>query len=211
MTIRPGVPWGREVPRPDDLVTVDSDRSLVEALALPGESPVAVGSGDLARTLGVTSVGHSATISSTINEFPIDLIHVRLDGSDGADEPIVACAHVVARAPWRRGHWFRGPILAVMNAEFIGEWDVAPRGHPNDGRAEVFEVDASMSVRQRLSARRRLRTGTHVPHPSVSTRSVRSGTWNFVTALDVEVDGRRVGRASSLSIRVVPDAAIVHA
>jgi hypothetical protein len=204
MTIRPGVPWGREVERPADLVVVDSDRALVEALALPGGAPVAVGSGDLARTLGVIGIGHR----STINEFPIDLLCVRLDDSDS---PIVACAHVVARSPWRRGHWLRGPILAAMNAEFIGDWDVAPRGHPNDGRVEVFEVDASMSVRQRLTARRRLRTASHVPHPCVSTRSVRAGTWSFDRALDVEVDGRLVGRASTLGIEVLPDAAIVHA
>lgn len=204
MTIRPGLSWGREVPRPQGLVTVDGDRSLVEALAAPDRPPLAIGSGDLARTLGVTSPDRR----STLNEFPIDLLDVRLDGSD---EPILACAHVIARSPWRRGHWFRGPILAVMNAEFIGEWDVAPRGHPNDGRAEVFEVDASMPVRQRLSARRRLRTGTHVPHPCVATRSVRAGTWNFDQALDVQVDGRRVGRASSLTVQVLPDAAIVHA
>ena len=208
MTIRPGVPWGREIPRPPGLVTVDSDRSFVEALALADRPPVAIVSGDLARTLGVTSQHRSAPIGATVNEFSIDLLHVRLDDSD---EPIVACAHVVAHPSWRRGLWFRGPILAVMNAEFIGEWDVAPRGHPNDGRAEVFEVDSSMSLRQRLSARRRLRTGTHVPHPCVNTRSVRAGTWNFVRALDVEVDGRNVGRASSLGIRVMPDAAIVHA
>ena len=211
MTIRPGVPWGREVPRPPGLVTVDGDRSLVEALARADGPPLLIGSGDLARTLGVTSIVRPATTRPTVNEFSIDLLHVRLDDPDRADEPIVACAHVVARSPWRRGHWLRGPILVAMNAEFIGEWDVAPRGHPNDGRAEVFEVDASMSVRQRLAARRRLRTGTHVPHPCVRTRSVRSGTWNFAGALDVEVDGRRVGRASNLSIQVMPDAAIVHA
>ena len=208
MTLRRGVAWGREIPRPQGLVTVDSDRSLVEALTDTNPPPLAIGSGDLARTLGVASFERSASISPTVSEFPIDLVQVRLDDSD---EPIVACAHVVACAPRRRGHWLRGPILAVMNAEFIGEWDVAPRGHPNDGRVEVFEVDSSMSLRQRLSARRRLRTGPHVPHPSVSTRSVRSGTWNFVQALDVRVDGRQVGRASSLSIQVMPDAAIVHA
>jgi diacylglycerol kinase family enzyme len=98
-----------------------------------------------------------------------------------------------------------------MNAEFIGEWDVAPRGHPNDGRMEVFDVDASMTVRDRIAARRRLRTGTHVPHPRVSTRSVRRGAWSFARPLEVVVDGRRIGRASSLAIDVVPDAAIVYA
>ena len=98
-----------------------------------------------------------------------------------------------------------------MNAEFIGEWDIAPRGHPNDGRAEVFDVDASMSVRERLAARRRLPTGTHVPHPKIRTRSIRSDVWQFERPLEVTVDGRRVGRGIDARGRPSsPDAAAVY-
>lgn len=208
MTIKPGAPWGREVERPDGLVTVDSDRSLVVALAEPDGPPVAVGAGDLARTLGVTSPEHGVENRATLSEFPIDLLAVRLDE---ATEPVMACAHVIARSPWTRGHWFRGPILAVMNVEFVGEWDIAPRGHPNDGRVEVFDVDASMTVRDRLAARRRLPNATHLPHPRIATRSVRSATWSFPRPLEVVVDGRRLGRATTLTIDVVPDAAVVYA
>ncbi len=150
----------------------------------------------------------ASSTRTTINEYPIDLLEVRLDG---AAEPIVACAHVIARSPWSRGHWLRGRILVVMNAEFIGDWDIAPRGHPNDGRAEVVDVDASMSVRERLIARRRLPAGAHVPHPSIATRSVRTESWQFERPLDVVVDGRRVDRASTLSIVVRADAATVYA
>jgi hypothetical protein len=94
MTIRPGAPWGREVPRPAGLVVADGDAALVRAIG--DGPPVAAGSGDLARTLGVTSLDHR----STLNEFPIDLLHVRVDD---ASEPIVACAHVIARSPWSEG------------------------------------------------------------------------------------------------------------
>jgi hypothetical protein len=204
MTIKPGASWGRQVAPPDDLVVVDGDASLVAALGRQDGRPVAVHSGDLARTLGVAAPGRR----TTVNELPIDLVEVRLDG---ADEPLVACAHVIARSPWTRGHWWRGPVLAVMNAEFIGDWDIAPRGHPNDGRAEVFEVDSSMSARDRWSARRRLRNATHVPHPQIATRSVRHATWTFPQPLVVIVDGHEVGQASSLAIQVVPDAAVVYA
>jgi hypothetical protein len=208
MTIEPGMPWGRQVTRPDDLVIAHSDHVLARALTLQAGPPIAAAAGDLARTLGVRGNDRR----TTINEFPIDLIEVRLDAqTDRPNEPLVACAHVIVRSPWRRGHWWRGPILAVMNAEFIGDWDVAPRGHPNDGRAEVFEVDASMSVRDRLGARRRLATGTHVPHPRITTRSVRAATWDFPRPLDVIVDGQPAGRASSLAITVQPDAANVYA
>jgi len=204
MTIKPGEAWGRQVRRPDGLVTVHSDRELVDALARSEGHPIAVGSGDLARTLGVASVIERASV----NEFTIDLLDVRLDDAGAS---IVACAHVVAHTAWSRGHCLSGPILAVMNAEFIGHWDVAPRGHPNDGRAEVFDVDGAMSVRHRLAARRRLRNATHIPHPLIATRSIRTGTWSFARPLDVIVDGHRVGRASTLTVAVRPDAAIVYA
>jgi hypothetical protein len=203
MTIKPGASWGRQVPRPDNLVTVHSDVALVAAISMPESRPIALGAGDLARTLGVST----NTGRETISEFTIDLLEVRLDGMA---EPIVACAHVVARPPWHRGHGLTGAVLAVMNAEFIGDWDVAPRGHPNDGRAEVFEVDAAMSVRHRLTARRRMRNATHIPHPQIATRSIRSATWNFQRPLEVIIDGQRAGRVSTLSVAVVPDAATVY-
>lgn len=208
MTIKAGEAWGRRVPRPDGLVTVRCDQELVAALTDSDGRLIAVGAGDLARTLGVTSSNERAgNDRASVNEFTIDLLDVRLDGDS---EPIIACAHVVARSPWFHGHFLSGPILAVMNAEFIGEWEVAPRGHPNDGRVEVFDVDAAMSVRHRLAARRRLRNATHIPHPLISTRSIRTATWTFPRPLDVIVDGRHVGRATTLTVDVRPDAATVY-
>ncbi len=209
MTIKPGEAWGRSVPRPPDLIMAHSDAELAVTLSQHRGAQVAVCSGDLARTLGVTPEGPgSIEQRPTLNEFPIDLLEVRLDGRE---ESIIACAHVVARSPWTGGHWLRGRVLGVMNAEFIGTWDVAPRGHPNDGRVESFEVESSMSVRERLAARRRLPTGTHVPHPRIASRSVRSASWEFERPLEVVIDGCRHGRAVALSVTVVPDAALVYA
>jgi hypothetical protein len=206
VTIKPGDEWGRQVTRPEHLVLAASDRAVVQALCDGAGWPVEVTGGDLARTLGVARVGGQQP-GDTLNELPIDLAEVTLDERD----PIIACAHVVARSPWYRGHWLRGPLLAVMNAEFIGDWDIAPRGHPNDGRVEVFEVAAGMTVRHRLAARRRLRSASHVPHPDISSRSVRSHSWSFPSALDVTIDGRHVGRARSIGVSVLADAALVYA
>jgi hypothetical protein len=209
MTIKPGQPWGRAVARPDDLVVVGSDAELASMLSIGTGTAIGVDGGDLARTLGVTPTSAvSAATRPTVNEFPIDLLEVHIDT---ADEPLLACAHVIARSPSSRGGWLRGRIVAVMNAEFIDRWDVAPRGHLNDGRVEVLDVAPSMTVRERLAARRRLANATHVPHPRIATRSVRSASWDFETPLDVFVDGRRVGRTTTLSIAVVADAAHVYA
>lgn len=210
MTIGRGEPWGREVPRPADLLVVDDDAALVDALTTQPTQPtqmarpVAVGGGDLARTLGSPSIAGR----QILNELPIDLMQVRLDG--GA-HVVTACAHLVARSRWFRGSWWRGPALLVMNSEFRGRWDVAPRGHPNDGRVETFEVDATFGWRDRLAARRRVRIGAHVPHPAIRTRSVRAARWSFEAPLAVEADGRYLGTAMVIEVEVIADAATVHA
>jgi len=205
MTIRPGEPWGHEVPRPDDLHLVADDRALASELARTNaRRAVAVTSGDVLRTLGNPTLAGR----TTLNELPIDLIEFRLD--DEA-EPRHACAHLVVRSPWRRGGWLRGQILLVMNCEFRGDWDVAPRGHPNDGRVETFQVEGTFGVRDRLAARRRLVTATHVPHPAIATRSIRSATWTFPAPMVVIADGHTIGTAQAIAVTVVADAGVLLA
>jgi hypothetical protein len=207
MTIKPTEGWGRTVERPANLVTVTDDAGLASHLdALrrdPTLPPVAVSGGDLARTVGAAE----RSGGQMVNELPIDLLTVRLGGRA---DPVTACAHVVARAPWWRGSWWRGPVLVVMNAEFLGSFDVAPRGHPNDGRVEVLEAGPDLTLRQRLAARKRLRTATHIPHPAIATRSVRQASWTFARPMAVAIDGRRSGRTRTIDVTVTPDAAIVH-
>ena len=185
---------------------MSTDADVAAAVALqrteqPGP-PIFVAGGDLARTLGA---GPPDPVQ--VNELPIDLAEVRLDGAEFA---IPACAHVVMRSPWWRGGWLRGSIVLVMNAEFLGRWDVAPRGHPNDGRVEVVAAGTELSVRQRLAAWRRLPNATHVPHPAISSRSVKQDRWTFPRPVAVRVDGRAVGRATSVEVDVIADAGIVH-
>ena len=202
MTISKGGGWGQPVEVPNGLRIAASDAELAAMLSDDTGLPVAASGGDLFRTLGSRPVGDRDELMAV----PVDLIEISLDGKHAA----VAVAHVVARLPSVRGGAWRGPVLAVMNAEFIGDFDVAPRGHPNDGRVETFQVAASMSVRQRWECRRRLRNATHLPHPQISTRSVRSETFEFDVALRVVVDGVDIGAARSIAVTVRPDAAVVH-
>jgi hypothetical protein len=191
------------------VVGVASDAELVRIAFGAGCPPVQLHGGDLARTLGHAGSTADAMASSdeqTLLEYPIDVIDVATDAGD-----FVACAHIVACRPAARGGRWLGPLVAVMNAQFIGAWDVAPRGHPNDGRVEIVEVDARFSIRDRLVARRRLPLGTHVPHPAISTRSVREGTFEFASPMVLRIDGVKVGRCRTLGVRVRPDAAIVYA
>lgn len=131
---------------------------------------------------------------------PIDLLDVTVDGAS-----VLAVAHVLIRRSW-----WRGPIVAVMNVDHMGEWNLAPRAHPNDGRAHVLEVAAAMTVRQRWQARGRLASGTHVPHPAITTRTARHETWSFDRPHGVWIDGERFGQATAVTVTVRPDAFTLH-
>ena len=202
MTIEKGKPWGIEVTRPSDLQLADSDQAVARLLTADVRLPVAPTSGDLHRTIGARPLDDRLSLL----EFPIDLLRIRLDDERAA----TAVAHVAVQSPLWRGGWWRGPVLMVMNAQFLGDWHVVSRGHPNDGRAESVEWGSEFRLRQRLEARRRLPPGGHVPHPSIETRAFRDRSWAFDRPLDIYIDGRPSGRARSLQIVVEPDAAVVY-
>jgi len=194
MTIRKGEPWGSAVARPQQLTVAGSDRELAELVAAGGEPPLGVSGGDLFATVGAPSG------RDPVQRLPIDLLRIEADG---------VCHRAVAHVVVRRS-WWRGRILAVLNVDHVGRWNVAPRAHPNDGRFDVVEVDPEMRLRQRLQARRRLPQGTHVPHPRISTRTGTSESWRFVGPHRLFVDGERVGSVHDLTITLEPDAFTIH-
>jgi len=103
--------------------------------------------------------------------------------------------------------WFdgRATTVVVANGQFLRGTDLVPRGHPGDGWAEV-QVYA-LGRRARRGMRRRLPTGTHVPHPGV--RSGRARRVEVEVAgrhLPVEVDGCPQGRTGRLVVTLVPAA-----
>jgi hypothetical protein len=194
MTIRKGEDWGEVVAAPRDLVDVTSDAALAARLALGDDRPLRIRGGDLLATVGSPASG------TAVRRLPIDVLRVDADGTI-----VRAVAHVVVRRSW-----WRGPLLAVMNVDRLGRWDVAPRAHPNDGRADVVEVDAAMGARARWQASKRLPSGTHVPHPQVHTRRITAATWSFEQPLRLWVDGVDRGTVRELGVTVEPDAAVVY-
>ncbi|MGA9278389.1 hypothetical protein, partial [Ilumatobacter sp.] len=195
-------PWGTSADRPPELRIASDDAQLAEWLSDGSGRPTAVESGDMWRTIGAAPIGDRRRL----NELPLDLLDVCIDGTI-----VHAVAHVVAHLPWRRGGWLRGPVIAVMNAEFVRDYDVAPRGHPNDGRAETLQIDPGMSLRQRLAVRTRMRNASHLPHPQIHTRSIRHVEFAALPGLHVSVDGRDHGIAHELAIDVRSDAAMLYA
>jgi len=197
VTIEKGQAWGSPGALPAHGVIVRSDaqaRAVVERARRANEPipPLGLLGGDLCRTVGGT--GDEARLhSDDAVHLPVDIGAVLVDG-----RLHWFVAHLVARKGW-----WRGRIYTAMNAEFLGHWDVAPRSHPNDGVLDTFEV--TMPFGERLKARGRLATGTHVPHEGIKERRVRAVQVD-VAGLDVWLDGERIGPARTLSLRVEPDA-----
>lgn len=194
MTIKPGEDWGELVDPPAGMVVVGDDAALAAHISAGDERPVQVVGGDLAACLGAPAQG------STVRRVPIDVLRVVADGVEH-----LAVAHVIVRRSW-----WRGPLHAALNVERVGTWDVAPRAHPNDGRLDVVEVAATMRWRERWEARRRLPTGTHVPHPSITVRRAAEVTWTFDAPRTLWLDGRSLGGVRSVRVSVQPDAAVIH-
>ena len=211
MTIRKGEEWGERAVLPRGLPSAGDDASVARWFesAPPGsaEAGIVLHGGDLARTLG--SVG-APTTGAEATRAVVDVLSV----AAATGESCTAVAHVVVRTGRRGSGWWRptGRVVIVMNAQFIGDADPTPRSHPGDGRLDVLDVDASLSRRARRQVRRRLRTGSHLPHPQLTVTSSPTHAVEFVGACTVVVDGRVWLRRRSgirLAVRVRPDALTV--
>ena len=197
MGIRRGRNWGSPGELPDGGMIVTSDaeaRQVIEEARRRGEPLPTLGlaGGDLCRTLGGS--GDLARLQEGGSLLACDLGSVLLDGRIHW-----FTAHLIARHTWLRGR-----TLVVMNAAFLGDWNLGPRAHPGDGLVDIS--DADLTLRQRLAAWRRLASGTHVPHPDIATSRVGSFSTTFERPVPVLLDGVAAGKAQTLTIRVEAEA-----
>jgi hypothetical protein len=213
VTIRKGEQWGTLGPVPSGVVTVDDDAALhrlVQDARSCGSEPPPVGlrGGDLFRALGGVDGTDRLASGDDVARLPCDLVRLSLDGGT----PVWMAVHAVVRSGLLGSAslgWWRGPVLALMNAQYLGRWDVAPRSHPNDGRVDVVSVAASFGFGDRWKARARLPLGTHLPHPGITTRQVTTQRWDLGASTRIWVDGVDLGRVRVLTADVEPDALTV--
>jgi diacylglycerol kinase family enzyme len=105
-----------------------------------------------------------------------------------------------------RNSWLRGPITGVFNSSFIGNWDCAPRAHPNDSKLDVVSIDQSMNLRQRLTAKRLVKLGSHLPHPKISYKQTESFKIDLQEPAHLFVDSIDLGMVRQCDFRVISDA-----
>jgi diacylglycerol kinase family enzyme len=200
VTVRKGEAWGEAGGLPPGAVVVASDaeaRRVVEAARRADEAPppLALAGGDLCRTLGGRGERGRWERGEAVRA-AVDLGSVLVDGRQ-----FWFVAHLVARRSW-----WRGRVVAAMNAEFLGAWDVAPQAHPGDGLLDVVDAAADLSLVDRLKARRRLPAGGHVPHPQISVTRRPAAQLELAARTPVWLDGEPVGEARNLSLRLESDA-----
>jgi hypothetical protein len=180
-------------------------RSDAEARAVLGEArrerrafpPLALLGGDLCRTLGGSDDEARLRAGEGVR-FTVDLGEVLVDG-----RLRLFVAHLVARNRW----WTRA--FAAMNAQWLGSWNAGPRAHPGDGLLDTYDVHLPLS--QLWPVRSRLHHGAHLPHPGIKERRTAAIQVELGASLPVRLDGEVVGRATTLAVRVAPDALTVIA
>lgn len=195
--IAKGQPWGAPGELPEGGVVVASDAEAAAALdeARRERRPFpALGllGGDLCHTLG--GGGGDGRLQGV--RFTVDLGEALLDG-----RLHLFVAHLVARTRlWTRA-------FVAMNAQWVGDWNLGPRAHPNDGLLDTY--DARLPPGQLLPVRARLHHGAHLPHPGIKERRAAAVQVELDPPLPVRLDGVAAGRARVVSVRVQPDALTV--
>ncbi|MEZ5237034.1 MAG: hypothetical protein R2755_10735 [Acidimicrobiales bacterium] len=201
MTIRRGQDWATNGPLAAGAAVLSTDAELrhhVEAARRVGAIPTEVGllGGDLCRTLGGPGRRDRLDGAEAVRA-PIDVVRAELDG-----RPHWFVAHLVAH---RR--WWQGEGAVAMNAEWLGDWKLGPKAHPNDGLVDV--TSGSLPWRQRREAARRAPTGTHLPHPRLTVRRARSHTLVFARPTPVWLDGEQLAPVRRIELVVEPDTLVV--
>ena len=203
MTISKHLEWGRDILKPEDLVICQDDAAASRLLTgLISESKhlpiIAIKGSKLARALGTNG---AQLESKSMRALPFDLIKINFTNSSNEKVMVIAIGYALLR-----NSWWRGEITAVLNTSFIGDWDCAPRSHPNDGKFDVVSVGSQMRPMQRLIASRRLRLGTHLPHPKISNHQATNLELSSSALPNLFVDGQRFAKVSQISFTLLPDA-----
>lgn len=190
MGVNRGEQWGEIGLVPDTAIVVGSDRALAALLldrTFKAGQPVVLTGGDLCATLGGRGRARPGSEATLVD---VDVGEVLLDGHLHR-----FVAHLVTRPTRHPGRWW-----VAANAAHRGSWNLAPRAHPGDGLLDI--LDTAIPGGELMAAWRRLKSGTHVPHPAIRQERTGAVQMGFDRPTTVLLDGQSVGKFRNLSVRV---------
>ena len=197
MNIEKGRSWGSLSPLPPDGVIIKTNKELLEkvnnckrqGIDLPTFGLLG---GDLWRTLGGRRA-EERLYGGEATTLDIDLGCALLDG-----KIFWFCAHMFI------GSKLKGEKIFISNVAHYGKTNPAPKAHPGDGKFDMLEV--KLSPLQTFKAVKRVSAGTHIPHPGIKYKQVSSEQFSFGKKLSIEIDGKNIGKFSTVSIRIENEA-----
>jgi len=197
MNIEKGRSWGSLSPLPPEGVIIKTNKELLEkvndckrqGIDLPTFGLLG---GDLWRTLGGRRA-EERLYGGEATTLDIDLGCALLDG-----KIFWFCAHMFI------GSKLKGEKIFISNVAHYGKMNPAPKAHPGDGKFDMLEV--KLSPFQTFKAVKRVSAGTHIPHPGIKYRQVSSEQFSFGKKLSIGIDGKNIGKFSTVSIRIENEA-----
>jgi hypothetical protein len=198
MTIRKGEQWGSSIKMPSHIRQAHSDAEIAQCSS--GDF-ISITGGDIHFALG-SPVLLESELDCTLLQ--LDALHVHITLADGSrcDSFAASCIQI--------GRFFspihRDRFICLTNGGIVDGRNIAPRAHPNDGRFDVMTIDASMSIRDRLTARKKAVTGSHLPHPLISVRQGDTFTEQRLGRHEsLSIDGVDIPKWSEISVSILPD------
>lgn len=199
MTIRKGEEWGTRIVAPDVITQVGGDRAIA---ILSSDHVMSIFEGDLFEALGCP---HVVKPGNTCTLLEIDALQCRITFQDGTvrTELAASCIEIGKFTP-RIGRSSR--YICISNAGIVKGRNLTPRAHPNDGIFDVLEISPDISFRNRLQAFKRASTGTHIPHPDISTKRLSECEYFNSGGNEVlRIDHAKIPSWQSFHITVLPD------
>jgi hypothetical protein len=210
--IRKGESWGEpfdDQRYPDAVEAGGGDVELAAVVAAHPGTPIRFSptrASDLARALGLRGPPTGNTVLAC------DAIELP-DGSPAVNAVVFGIPpdrqqwwhrrrRVEVEVDGRRVADTRAVGVLVANGQYLRGFDVAPRGHPGDGRFEVHVY--ALEPRERGPMQHRLTAGRHLPHPRIIESSGRQVTLRFDEAVPWEADGQPRGTVAEATLRLVP-------
>lgn len=197
MGITPREQWGKPGVMPPDGLVVNGNEELQEIIESCRRSnneipTIGLAGGDLWRTLGGKS-HHDRLRKGDAQLFSVDLGAALIDGHIHW-----FASHLIVRTRiWAGRTWI------VANTSHYGNWNIAPRAHPGDGLLDILDLNLGFS--DRLKARSRVQAGNHVPHPDIRYQRRPAAQIEMKKETDVWIDGKKIKKASQISVRIEPD------